>query len=89
MDYIELKNAMDNEYKRRGKAIPSPFTTQPIPGEPVILEIASKVLTDVYEFDKTPEHDWRTTFAPWDMAAAPKWEPVIAHIKMLMTSAVE
>ncbi len=89
MDYIELKNAMDNEYRRRGMAVPEDFSKQPIPGERVILEVAQKVLTDVYEFDKSAEHDWRETFEPWEMAAAPKWEPVIAHIKVLMTSAAE
>ena len=85
MDYTELKNAMDNEYRRRGKEIPSGFIKQPIPGEPVSLEITQKVLTDVYEFDKVPEHDWRETFGLWDMASAPKWNPVIVHIKSLMT----
>lgn len=82
----ELKNAMDNEYRRRGKEIPAAFGVTPVPGEPVLLEIAQKVLTDVYEYDKSPEHDWRETFGPWDIAAAPKWDPVIAHIKTLMTS---
>ena len=86
MDYIELKNAMDNEYRRRGKEIPAAFGVTPVPGEAVLLEIAQKVLTDVYEYDKSPEHDWRETFGPWDIAAAPKWDPVIAHIKTLMTS---
>lgn len=76
---------MDNEYRRRGKEIPSGFIKQPIPGEPVSLEITQKVLTDVYEFDKVPEHDWRKTFELWDMASAPKWNPVIVHIKSLMT----
>lgn len=85
MDYTELKNAVDNEYRRRGKEIPSGFIKQPIPGEPVSLEITQKVLTDVYEFDKLPEHDWRETFGLWDMASAPKWNPVIVHIKSLMT----
>ena len=85
MDYTELKNAMDNEYRRRGKEIPSGFIKQPIPGEPVSLEITQKVLTDVYEFDKVPEHDWRETFGLWDMASAPKWNPVIVRIKSLMT----
>lgn len=61
------------------------FIKQPIPGEPVSLEITQKVLTDVYEFDKLPEHDWRETFGLWDMASAPKWNPVIVHIKSLMT----
>lgn len=86
MDYTELKNAMDNEYRRRGKEIPSGFIKQPIPGEPVSLEITQKVLTDVYEFDKASEHDWRELFSKWELAAAPKWAPVLNHIKTLMTS---
>ena len=86
MDYTELKGAMDNEYRRRGKELPSDFETQPIPGEPVSLAIAQKVLTDVYEFDKLPEHDWRENFQLWDMASASFWKKVIDYIKTLMTS---
>ena len=89
MDYVELKNAIENEYRRRGKAVPEGFPKQPIPGERVILEVSKKVLTDVYEFDRTTEHDWRETFKPWEIAAAPKWEPVIAYIKVLMASTTE
>ena len=85
-DYTEIKNAMENEYRRRGMELPQPFQKQPIPGEPVILSITKEVLTDVYEFDKAPEHDWRELFSKWELAAAPKWAPVLSHIKTLMTS---
>lgn len=85
-DYTEIKNAMENEYRRRGMELPQPFEKQPIPGEPVILSITKEVLTDIYEFDKAPEHDWRELFSKWELAAAPKWAPVLSHIKTLMTS---
>lgn len=85
-DYTEIKNAMENEYRRRGMELPQPFEKQPILGEPVILSITKEVLTDIYEFDKAPEHDWRELFSKWELAAAPKWAPVLSHIKTLMTS---
>ena len=66
--------------------LPQPFQEQPCPGGPVILFITKGGLTDVYEFDQAPGHDWRELFSKWELAAAPKWAPVLSHIKTLMTS---
>lgn len=48
--------------------------------------VLTGTVTNVYEFDKAPEHDWRELFSKWELAAAPKWAPVLSHIKTLMTS---
>lgn len=85
VDYSSLKSAMDKEYSRRSKPVPSGFTTNPEAGNPVLYEITYKVLEDVYNFDQQPAHDWRNIFAPNDLADATKLEPVIAYIKTLMS----
>ena len=88
IDYTSMKEAMDKEYSRRGKAVPSGFTTVPEAGNPVLYEVVQKIMVDVYDFDQSADHDWRSVFQEDDIADADKWSPVIAHLKSLMSTVV-
>lgn len=88
VDYVQLKQAMDNEYSRRNKPVPSGFVTTPQSGKPVIHEIIQKVLVDVYNYDGQAAHDWRNTFQVNDIANADKLQPAIVYIKTLMSQIV-
>ena len=87
-DYTQLKAAIDQEYTRRGKTAPPGFAKSPAAKEPVLLSVSQKVLTDVYEFDKDAAHDWRSSFEAGKVVPPSKWQPVIAHIKTLMSDIV-
>lgn len=89
IDYTSLKQAMDKEYQRRNKAVPSGFETVPTANKPVLYNVVQKIMTDVYGFDNNSSHDWRNTFQPNDIADSGKWEPVIAYIKTLASQIVK
>ena len=87
-EYLQLKSAIDAEYTRRGKAAPAAFEQPPAAKGLVLLSVAQKVLTDVYEFDGSGSHDWRQAFAGGQVVPPSKWQPVILYIKELATQIV-
>ena len=87
-EYLQLKSAIDAEYTRRGKAAPAAFEQPPAAKGLVLLSVAQKVLTDVYEFDGSSSHDWRQAFAGGQVVPPSKWQPAILYIKELATQIV-
>ena len=87
-DYTQLKTAIDNEYVRRGKPKPSGFATPPTPGHPVSFDVVRKIMLDIYNFDRSPSHNWTDTFKVNDLASAEKWKPVLEHLRSLMRTVV-
>lgn len=87
-EYLQLKSAIDAEYTRRGKAVPAAFEQPPAAKGLVLLSVAQKVLTDVYEFDGSSSHDWRQAFAGGQVVPPSKWQPAILYIKELATQIV-
>ncbi len=82
-DYTQIKSAIDSEYIRRGKNVPSALSPDPTPKGSIQIRTVLQVLQDLYALDNLPEHDWRTNFSAGKVIAPSKWAPAIAYLKTL------
>lgn len=83
-DFINVKNAIINEFRRRGNTTyVNNYSVVPTVGGKYLDEHGQKILNDVYAFDNSK--DWRSGHV---LGSSASLRPAIEHIKALMNTIV-
>lgn len=92
-DIVAVKNAIANEFTRRGAyGFTTAYRVKPVSGGAILMEHGSLILSDVYKFSTTftedGTKDWRGLITDDGVLKASDLRPAIEYIKVLMNRVV-
>lgn len=87
-DFTQLKQAMENEYRRRGKSIPPAYNPSVAVGQTIKHNAITQIFNDCYNISPSSSNDWRNTTNVGDPVYTNKIQPSINFIKGLATQIV-